>query len=180
MMNASFTYQIHTRHFGDKGFLDPTNIDKLDGSRYADNPTEWKYSYYPNADWMVKLSFLYQLPKDFNLSCFANARQGYIYPQWIEVLTPERGAVGLEEITPILTEKPGERRLSHFYNVDLSLAKEILLGDYGTLSLSIDAFNVFNFSHAFARFPQINSSRHDEIEEILNPRVIRFGVRYKF
>lgn len=182
MMNASFTYQIHTQHFGDKGYNDPTNIDKFDGARDVDFIVwAWKGSYYPSADWMAKLSFLYQLPWGFNLSCFANARQGYIYPQWIEVDAPERQAVGLDEgTTTIFTEKLGKRRHPNFYNVDLSIAKEIPFGDYGTLSLSIDAFNVFNFSHALARFPQINSPRYDEIEIILNPRVIRFGIRYRF
>lgn len=182
MMNASFTYQLHTAHFGDKGYNDPTNLDKFDGAMSAPAITLWgsRPSRYPSADWMAKLSFLFQLPWDFNLSCFANARQGYIYPQWVKIDAPERGAVGLEGTTTIFTEKLGKRRYPNFYNLDLSLVKEIRLGDYGTLSLSIDGFNVFNFSHSLARYPQINSPRHDEIEVILNPRVIRFGIRYSF
>ncbi|MGD2246424.1 MAG: TonB-dependent receptor [Candidatus Aminicenantes bacterium] len=180
MINVSFIYQIHTQHFGDEGFLDPTNIEKLDGSRWAANPIGFKYNLWPNPDWIAKLSFLYQLPWGFNVSCFANARQGFSYPQWIEVSSPERGAVGLGGTVPILTEKLGERRHPNFYNVDLSLMKNIHLGDYGTISLQVDAFNVFNFAHTLGRFPQINSPRHNEIENILNPRVIRFGLRYRF
>lgn len=168
MMNASFTYQVFTDHYGDEGFFDPTNIDELDGSRI------W------GADWMAKLSFLYQLPWGFNISCFANARQGYSIPQYIRVPSPERGAVGMGSVIALYTEKPGETRLSNFYNVDLSLVKDFYLGEYGRLTLQMDAFNVFNFSHGLSRFRQVNSPRHNEIKQILNPRVIRFGIRYRF
>jgi hypothetical protein len=44
----------------------------------------------------------------------------------------------------------------------------------------VDAFNVFNFSHELDRYPQVNSTRYNQIQKILNPRVIRFGLRYNF
>jgi len=77
-------------------------------------------------------------------------------------------------------EKPGTTRLPDFYNVDLSLTKDIRFKSFGTMTLCIDAFNVFNFAHSLSRYPNVNSSRHDEIQSILNPRVIRFGLRYNF
>ena len=92
MLNASFTYQLHTQHFGENGILDPTNIKTVDGARMPG----------VRADWMAKVSYLYQLPWGFNFSCFGNARQGYIRNRQINVPTPERAKVG-------------------FYNVDLSL-----------------------------------------------------------
>lgn len=169
MMDASFTYQIHNAHYGEKGYNDPTNIDKWDGARVTSYP-----------DWMAKLSFLYQLPWGFNVSCFAHARQGFILWRYIRVRTPERGAVGLGGMSYMDIEKYGTTRLPDFYNMDLSLVKEICFGNYGMLSLSIDAFNVFNSSHTLWRVGQVNSPRYNEITEILNPRVIRFGIRYKF
>lgn len=170
MMNASFTYQIHTSHYGKGGYIDPTNIKMLDGARWP-----WL-----NADWMAKLSFLYQLPWGFNVSLFANARQGFIVAQQIRVPTPERAAVGLGPNMLLYVEKPGETRLPNFYNIDVSLTKDFRLGKYGKMTLSMDAFNVFNFDHTLSRYNQVNSPRHNEIETILNPRVIRFGVRYNF
>ncbi len=170
MINASFTYQVHNVHFGEKGYLDPTNIDVLEGSRY-----DWL-----GSDWIVKLSFLYQLPWGLNFSCFANARQGYVRSRGIIVPAPERAKVGGGATVAIYTEKPGTTHLPNFYNMDVSLAKEIRLDRYGILNLSIDAFNVFNFGHTLGRFSRINSERYDEITKILNPRVIRFGIRYRF
>ncbi|MDH4195913.1 MAG: hypothetical protein OEW05_00740, partial [Candidatus Aminicenantes bacterium] len=170
MLNASFTYQVHNVHYGENGYDDPTNVKMLDGARL----------YYPGSDWMAKLSLLYQLPWGVALSGFANARQGYIFGERILVNTPERGAVGLGTTTLIWTVKPGEKRYADFYNLDLSLAKTFSFGEYGSLVLQADAFNVFNFSHELQRFYQVNSPRYNEIEMILNPHVIRFGLRYQF
>ncbi len=177
MMNASFTYQIHTRSYGEKGYMDPTNLDKKDGTR---PPYFTGLRYMGAGDWMAKLSFLYQLPWDFNISFFANARQGFFYAPVIRVSIPERRAVGLGSTTIIHTEKYGQTKFPDFYNVDLSLTKAIHFGNYGTLSFQVDAFNLFNFAHTLLRYPQISSPRFEEIERILNPRVIRFGIRYRF
>jgi hypothetical protein len=171
MMSASFTYEIFNFHYGEKGYDDPTNVKAFDGAR-----ADWG----SGPEWMAKVSFLYQLPWGFNISCFANARQGRINLQSIVVPSPERGAMGLGGTTTIFIEKPGETRLPNFYNVDLSLTKEFHLGDYGILSLQVDGFNVFNFAHDLSRYGQINSPRHNDIQAILNPRVIRFGIRYRF
>jgi hypothetical protein len=170
MLSASFTYQMHSVHYGENGYLDPTNVETRDGARHA-----WL-----GASWVAKVSFLYELPWGFRFSGFANARQGYIRNKQILVPTPERGEVGLGSTMYIDTEKIGTSRLPNFYNVDLSLVKDFSLGQYGRISLQVDAFNVFNFSHTLSRYNVVNSNRFDEITSILNPRLIRFGVRYRF
>jgi hypothetical protein len=142
----------------------------LDGARYT----------LGGSDWMAKLSFLYQLPWGFSFSGFANARQGYIFPERLLVSTPERAKVGLGATMNIYTAKPGEKRYRDFYNADLSLAKTFSFKEYGSLIFQVDAFNIFNFSHELERYPQVNSSRYNQIQKILNPRVIRLGVRYNF
>lgn len=170
MLNASFTYQVHTVHYGAEGFLDPTNVKTRDGARY-----EWL-----GATWVAKVSFLYELPWGFSFSCFANTRQGFIRNKQILVPTPERGDVGQGSTMYIDTEKIGTSRLPSFCNVDLSLVKDFGLGKYRKITLQVDAFNVFNFSHTLSRYNVVNSSRFDEITSILNPRVIRLGIRYIF
>lgn len=170
MLNASFTYQVHNVHYGKNGYDDPTNIEILDGGRYT----------LGGSDWMAKLNFLYQLPWGFSFSGFANARQGYIFPERLLVSTPERAKVGLGATTYIYTAKPGEKRYRDFYNVDLSLAKTFSFKNYGSIVFQVDAFNVFNYNHELDRYPQVNSPRYNQIQKILNPRVIRFGLRYAF
>jgi hypothetical protein len=169
MLNASFTYQVQNVHYGENGYDDPTNVKMLDGARTL-----------LGSDWMAKVSFLYQLPWGFSFSGFANARQGYIFPEQVLVKTPERAKVGLGATMLIWTAKPGEKRYKNFYNFDLSLTKTLFFKSYGSLVLQVDAFNVFNYSHELQRFYQVNSPRYGQIEKILNPRVIRFGLRYQF
>jgi hypothetical protein len=171
MMNASFTYQVYKVHYGEVLYLDPTN------ESLANNARPWGY---PDSDWMAKLSFLYQLPWGLNIAGFVNARQGFSNAQKLYARTPERGAVELGSYIDILVEKPGTTRLPTFYNADLSLTKEIRFKGLGKMTLCVDAFNVFNFAHDLSRYAYVNSSRHNEIQKILNPRVIRFGLRYSF
>jgi hypothetical protein len=76
--------------------------------------------------------------------------------------------------------KPGAKRLPDFVNADLSLAKTLRLNGYGSLVMEVDAFNVFNLHHALGRVNLGNSPTYGQITSILNPRVIRLGVRYRF
>jgi hypothetical protein len=171
MMNASFTYQVYKIHAREMVYADPTN------ETMANDARPWGY---PDSDWMAKLSFLYQLPWGINIAGFANVRQGFSNPQLLYAPTPGREAAGLGSNMDILTEKPGTTRLPTFYNADLSLTKDIRFKNFGTMTVCVDAFNAFNFAHDLARYQYVNSSRHGQIEKILNPRVIRFGLRYSF
>jgi hypothetical protein len=129
---------------------------------------------------MAKLNFLYQLPWGFNLSGFGNIRQGYTTRDYIWVPAPERGTVWMGNYMAYYLEKAGDSHLPTFYNVDLSLTKDVRLKNAGTITLCIDAFNVFNFSHALSRESQVNYAGYYDVTQILNPRVIRFGIRYQF
>jgi len=169
MLNASFTYQVFNVHFGKKGYTDPTNVAVQDGARKEGG-----------SDWMAKLSFLYELPWGFAASGYLNARQGYIFREQILVDTPERNEVGLGPTVNLDTMSLGKKRLANFYNADLSLAKKISLKKFGTLGFEVNAFNVFNLHHELSRYSLRNSSRYRQIQKILNPRVIRFGLRYTF
>jgi len=166
MLNASFTYSWYKTHYGNRGFTDPTNV------KINDNVGQ--------HHWMAKLSFLVQLPWDMAFSGFVNARRGYNLGELIVVRTPERAATGMGAYTYLDMVKPGAKVLPDFVNVDLSLAKTLRQKNYGSLVLEIDAFNVFNFAHTLGRYNLANSPDYGQITSILNPRVIRLGVRYRF
>jgi hypothetical protein len=169
MLNASVTLQQAIDHYGEGSYFDPTNIEHYDGA-----PTFW------DSRWMAKINFLYQLPWGINFSGFAHAREGKPNIQWISAYTPERGAKGWGWYTAILIEEFGGSRLPNFYNVDIGLSKDFQLGRYGRLTVQVDAFNVFNFSHTLGRMSAIHRADYGRIGQILNPRVIRLGVRYRF
>jgi len=169
MMNASFSIMRTTDHFGERGYLDPTNVEFRDGGNILADPR-----------WMAKINFLYQLPWGFNFSGFAHARDGWAWDRYVRVRAPERAAKGLGTWVILFVEQWGTTRLSNFYNVDLSMSKDFILGRYGRLTVQVDAFNVFDFDHDIWRENRLNSPYYNEIIEILNPRVIRLGVRYRF
>jgi hypothetical protein len=169
MMNASLTLQQDIEHYGEGSYFDPTNVAMRDGA-----PP------FNDSRWMAKLNFLYQLPWGFNLSGFAKAREGTPSWRYVSVQTPERSAKGWGSSMNIYVEKRGETRYPTFTNVDLSLSKDFVLGRYGRITVQVDAFNVFNFNHTLLRDNRLNSPWFDEIWGILNPRVIRLGVRYRF
>ncbi len=169
MLNASFTIQQAKQHWGEGSYTDPTNIEYYNGTDYFTAPR-----------WMAKLNFLYQLPWGINFSGFANAREGNGLTEWISAYTPERGVKGWGYYTPILVEKLGGSRMPNFYNIDLGLSKDFLFGRYGRLTVQVDAFNIFNFSHALWRMAALHNANYGKIMAILNPRVIRLGVRYRF
>jgi len=166
MLNASLTYEVGKFFYGERGFSDPTNVKINDAVA--------------QTSWMAKLSFLFELPWDIAFSGFVNARRGYNLGEQIVVLTPERAATGLGSYYYLDMVKPGAKRLPDFVNADLSLAKTLRLNGYGSLVLEVDAFNVFNLHHALGRVNLGNSPTYGQITSILNPLVIRLGVRYRF
>jgi hypothetical protein len=166
MLNASFTYQWDKFSYGVKGYIDPTNVKINDAVAVG--------------IWMAKINFLFELPWGIAFSGFANARQGYNLGEQIVVDTPERAETGLGAYFYLDTVKPGAKRLPGFVNADLSLSKNLRLKNYGSLVLEVDAFNIFNSSHTLGRYNLANSPDFGQITKILNPRVIRLGIKYQF
>ncbi len=166
MLNASLTYEVGKFVYGERGFADPINVKINDAVA--------------QTSWMAKLSFLFELPWDIAFSGFVNARRGYNLGEQIVVSTPERAATGMGSYSYLDMVEPGVKRLPDFVNADLSLAKTLKLNGYGSLVLEVDAFNVFNFHHTLGRVNLGNSPTYGQITSILNPRVIRLGVRYRF
>ena len=79
-------------------------------------------------------------------------------------------------------------RLPTVWNFDLRAAKNIRLGGT-TIVLSADLFNVFNGNTELARGRQASAALYDKatntgsfnrLDEILNPRVFRLGMRFQF
>jgi hypothetical protein len=65
--------------------------------------------------------------------------------------------------------------------LDLRVDKSFDLGRYGKFSPMLDVFNVMNSGVPTAvRTTNTATAPFNEVTTILNPRVIRFGVRYNF
>jgi hypothetical protein len=174
MLNTSFAYNSIIQHYGAGDFQNPNNIDKLNDAQYAPQSAgSGLNNVFVNSKWLFKVSGLYQLPYDFNVSAFYNARQAYPFEAAVQVLTTLPNGGG----TPsILLDPVGDNRLETFQNLDLHFERPIGFGVTRFIP-SIDIFNVTNNNTVQALRPNQNANNGNNIQAIVAPRVIRFGVR---
>ena len=133
---------------------------------------------YVNAKWLFKISGMYQLPYDFNVSAFYNARQGYPFEQGI--LSPSR--LNGAGTVFIVLDPIGDQRLPNFQNVDFHLERPVRMMNIRFIP-SLDVFNVSNSNTIQAIRGTQNTAtattpgNANQIQAIVAPRVVRFGVR---
>ena len=184
MMNTSYVYNSTTVNFGSfpgsqpsiasAAFSeDPSNRDQRNGFQY-DFLTSGSGigNVYINSKWLFKVSGVYELPYSFNVSAFYNARQGY--PQEISVQTPSRpnGAGQID----VLLNPVGDTRLPTYQNLDFHVERPIRFAGVRFIP-SLDVFNIGNSNTIQAIRSRQNASNANQIQAIVAPRVLRFGVR---
>jgi len=196
MLNGSLTWQHQAAHYPAEGNWTDQNLWAIDGKAYAPliGGASGKINQYTYSRWLVKAGGLYQLPYDFNISFTFLAREGWPLIEQINYtdygLPNTRSNGYTSYIHPF-----GEFRLNTFYRFDLRLEKVINLGDTGRIYLMADMFNVFNsklenrryqrtwgriYRYADRSLSFTRTSTAYTLNEILNPRVLRLGVRFQF
>lgn len=196
MVDGSFSYMDQKQHYGD-GYQAASNLWALDGQLYAPalGGASGKINQYLFSHWMVKLEGLYQLPYGFNVSFTFNARAGHIIPHYFSI-TDRRWANAYARGTGSLyLDVFGTQKLPNFYQLNFRLEKVIKLGDTGKIYLMADVFNVFNSSIVNRRYDANEGTYNiyadgstafapyafnNVVNEILNPRIMRLGVRFQF
>jgi hypothetical protein len=135
-----------------------------------------------NSKWQVSASALYQLPHGFDLAASVLGRQGYPF---VAVLRLPAGQDG--NIRVVGTPEVDSNRFEDLWDVDFRLAKKVSLGSKTALRLSVDLFNAFNSGVVLQRARQVNASSaggvnssFNRVNELINPRVARIGVRLEF
>ncbi|HZR22663.1 MAG TPA: TonB-dependent receptor [Vicinamibacterales bacterium] len=186
MMNTSFSYNDAVRHFdsfpgsisstsqSSTAFVeDPTNRSARDGAQ-LEVPTSGSGigNVYINSKWLYKLSGLYNLPYDINVSAFFNARQGFPIENVISGPSRINGA----GIPLIFLDPIGSVRLPNYANLDFHLDRPIRIGSAKFVP-SLDVFNVTNSNTVQAVRGTQNASNANNIQAIVAPRVARFGIR---
>jgi hypothetical protein len=198
-MNASFTYQDQRNHWG-SNFLDPTNQWMSDGKPYGmwGGGASGKTAVLMYTRWMAKLTALYQLPYGFDVSGTFNAREGWKIPNYYYIYQAESPNPAYNWTTSLYTQEATKDSLPTFYNITLRLEKKIDIGA-GKLYLMADVFNLLNsailnraydayFGDAYftgaTQDPGLDGSwvnpTNRRYNEILNPRIWRFGARFEF
>jgi hypothetical protein len=147
------------------------------GGQYAPRSAgSGKGDIFYSPKWQISASGLYQLPADFELSASLFAGQGYPEPI---ILRLNSGGDGTNRVL-VSGSAIDSTRYPNKTDLDLRLAKNIHFGGSGNMSIIADCFNVFNSNTVLNVTRQANSSAFGRINELLSPRVFRFGVRLGF
>ncbi len=144
-----------------------------------------KASFYTSVKWQLFATALVQLPADFDLSGALFGRQGGPYPVSVRISGGRDGT-----LSALAVPQVDSNRYGSLWNLDLRLAKNIKFGG-AAVTLSAEAFNVFNNNLVLSRFRWASSSAFTStiagaipgagrIEEVISPRIVRFGARLSF
>ncbi len=178
MASASFSYGSTTQHFDSPAaYEDPTNIPQTNGFAYApESGGSGKTAIFMNSRWAFKLTGLYQLPYDINVSGYLSMREGFAYP--VRLRSPSR-AFSAGRAYPLAVGM-GEEHLDNVTMVDLRAEKIFNLKDYARVGLIMDVFNLLNTNTELGRNRDAWHSTFGQVTEIVNPRIFRLGVRLQF
>ena len=193
-LNASVTLQDQRVHWG-TAFIDPTNKWALDGKPYG-NLSHYgeggKSSVQMYSRWLAKLSALYQMPLGITASATLYAREGWKIPNYIALgFADEESWSGLYTTNIVYLQTATKDSLPAFRNLSFRLEKSIALGS-GRMIFMADVFNVLNSAivnratDAYIGVYYVDTEEFSanpfsrRYTEILNPRVMRFGVRFEF
>jgi hypothetical protein len=201
MLNGSVTYQMERTYYGSKGYMDPTGMWAYEGSIYGIGlgGSSGKITVNMFSRWLVKLTGMYQLPWDLNVSGTLSAHEGSFFGESFGVQdrtlpNPRSYSNSLPTIT-----YDNRSRLGDVWTVNLKLEKMIRLGDTSRMYFSADIFNAINVDPLLRRYdidygtfrftggptnsvpyswtaPGATSGAYNEI---MNPILIRFGMRFQ-
>lgn len=177
MMDASVTISDWKQFREKSEYFDLTNFDYYNEAVVApESGGSGLTDIFVNSRWMVKISGLYQLPYEINLSAVFNARDGYVIPYY----APFSRGSGLG--TTDMREggkKFGDDRLPAFWILNLGLEKVFQVWERARVSFHVDAFNITNNATILKKNPVLTGAT-DRIERFLNPTVFQFGIRFEF
>ena len=148
--NTTFPYRPADRLFGDDG-VETTSL------------------------WNYKIIGRYVLPYEIGFSGSWKVQSGFNYGRTISVSMPVEGnrTIRVEPIT--------NHRYPSVAILDLRLDKSFDMGKFGKFSPMLDVFNLLNSGvPTTVRTTNTATAPFQEVTATLNPRVIRFGVRYNF
>ena len=133
-----------------------------------------------NSRWLLRLSGMVQLPLGFNLSAVFSAREGYVKPTYVTVTIPGIGSTKLFGNPDGGGGKYGDYRLPSMYVVNMRIEKTFPVMERASVAIAVDAFNLLNSAHAMKQDSVIGSPTFNQDQRILDPRVIRVGIRFSF
>ncbi len=125
-----------------------------------------------NCRWHFKISGLVQLPWSLNLSGFIDAREGYIYANYVSSYQgntlPENGT------------KFGDSRYPNFWYANFTLDRDFKFSENVTAKVFVTGYNIFNKVTAQEYHRTLVPTDTNAIIQINRSRIFQVGVRFSF
>jgi hypothetical protein len=159
---------------------DTTNTGSLDAIQQAR-----EYNWHPNQRlfgdngketstlWNYKVVGRYTLPYQIGLSGSWKVQSGRNYGRSISFAFPGHGTL------PLRVEPVDANRAPTVSILDFRADKSFTMGRFGKVTGMVDIFNALN-SGTVINFSTVTGASLNRVIGILDPRVVRFGVRYEF
>ena len=194
MLRGHFTWYDWQWNIGEeyRQFDDPTNVLNADnniffgtdddGAIYADQSGgSGNFNQFLNSTWSFNVSALYQLPWGMNASANINGREGYPIPFAARNVARPGAPRANVQVTPDVDTY----RMDDIFTIDARIDKDFQIGDL-SLTLSADIFNLLNdgaiiqneyLSGTVGGGSTVPLSTLGNVNQIIGPRIVRFGVR---
>jgi Carboxypeptidase regulatory-like domain/TonB-dependent Receptor Plug Domain len=185
MARVGFTTSTHREYFDDPALAlqDPTSttiFPNIDGGVVVTPSSASGKSeiYMLMPRYQFNASALYQLAWGINVAGNLVARDGFGQPYFA---TTESSDPSFTEKRVLLVD-PDASRLPGVVSFDMRVGKSFILSRH-ELALDLDLFNVLNRSTVLGRqydTTATGSTGFNQPLEIMNPRLVRLGVRFRF
>jgi hypothetical protein len=120
----------------------------------------------------------YQGPWGVNFGGNYVVRQGYSEMFFSNDVGTDDPVYSTKDIL-VISGKVGSYRLPAVHSLDARIEKTIKL-QRTQVGLDFDLFNLLNRGTVLGRIYDVSSSKFNQVAEIMNPRIARFGVRISF
>jgi len=192
MMRAGFSTGEHTERFSDlSAKFDPTatlpqataplasaNVSR--GPVLTETSGSGKGNVYLVAPkYQYILTSAYQARYGINLGLNYVGRQGYATPYFLGEAAGTEDDLNPSGRNILLNSAVDADRLPFVHSLDARVSRTLKLRTL-TADLDLDFFNLFNTSTILGRQYDLNASNPNQALEIMNPRIIRLGVRVRF
>jgi hypothetical protein len=129
------------------------------------------------------LTGMYQAPLGINLAANMVNRQGFamqymLSPVDTRTISPN-GDANARNKAIFIGGEAGDNRLPAVTSLDLRVGKEFTF-NRARLNLDVDVFNALNSSTILGRQYNLQVTTANNVLEIMNPRVLRLGLRFNF
>lgn len=188
MARFGFSSNSHREYFDnpDTSIEDPTPFPtspKVDGGlvvrRTGGSGKSGIYMILPK--YQLIANGLYQAPWGINVAANLVLRQGFGQPFFAGDTEADDASNPFKDV--LIVSDVGENRLDTVTSLDFRVGKTFTF-DRASLMFDVDVFNVFNNDTVLGRQYDINAGTgptgFNKVLEIMNPRMVRFGLRLTF